>query len=219
VREASGAAWVDALLRDDAAEARAIAAEAAPPFFVTRDLDACRDALRGLARGRRRAGLLRSSGAKRLRGDGLAAEVAPDEVADWFLNRWPDVRASDALEAAATEYACQGLELDFVGLCWGGDFLRGPRGWEARRFAGTAWQREAREFAFVRNTYRVLLTRARAETVIWVPRGSGAGEAFHDATRDAAAMDAIAAHLLACGARPLAALPAAPLADKPRALL
>jgi hypothetical protein len=218
VRDTHGAAWVDALLRDDRAAARAIAA-AAVPFFVTRDLDACRAALRGLARGRRRAGLLRSSGAKRLRGAGLAAEVAPDEVADWFLNRWPDVRASDALEAAATEYACQGLELDVAGLCWGGDFLRGPQGWQARRFAGTAWQRDAREFGFVRNTYRVLLTRARYETVIWVPRGSLRGAPFYDATRDADAMDAVAAHLLACGARPLEALvPAAP-ADTPPFLL
>jgi hypothetical protein len=218
VRDTHGAAWVDALLRDDVPAARAIAA-CGVPFFLTRELDACRAALRALARGRRRAGLLRSSGAKRLRGDGLAAEVAPDEVADWFLNRWPDVRASDALEAAATEYACQGLELDVAGLCWGGDFLRGGRGWQARRFAGTAWQRDAKEADFVRNTYRVLLTRARYETVIWVPRGSAAGAAFHDATRDAAAMDAVAAHLLACGARPLAALAATLPADKPPALL
>jgi hypothetical protein len=36
-----------------------------------------------------------------------------------------------------------------------------------------------------------------------VPRGSPAGEPWHDATRDAATYDAIAAFLLASGARPL----------------
>ena len=62
--------------------------------------------------------------------------------------------------------------------------------------------------AFILNTYRVLLTRARYETVIWVPRGSPAGDPWHDPTRAAAEMDAVADHLLACGARPLGKLPA-----------
>ncbi len=178
VRDSAVAAWVEAVLAEDAAAARAIALRAGDfPVFVTRDLDAARAALRGFARGRRRAGLLRSSGAKRLRGEGLAAEVPAEEVADWFLNAWPDVRASDALEAAATEYACQGLELDVCGLAWGGDLVRGTAGWAARRFAGTRWQAERAEAHYVLNTYRVLLTRARYETVVWVPRGSAGGEA------------------------------------------
>jgi hypothetical protein len=68
---------------------------------------------------------------------------------------------------------------------------------------GQRWQRELKEFDYVRNTYRVLLTRARYETVVWVPRGSCRGEPWYDSTRDAAEMDAVAEFLLACGARPL----------------
>jgi len=203
VRESAGAAWVDAVLRGATGEARAIA-EATPalPFLLTRDLDAMRGALRGMARGRRRAGLVASAGAKRLRADGLGVQA--EEVADWFLRRWPDVRASEALETFATEYDCQGLELDVVGMAWGGD-LPWREGWMPRRFAGHAWQvvRNAEERRHIVNTYRVLLTRARYETVIWVPRGSAAGEAWHDATRDARELDAIAEALFACGARPL----------------
>jgi hypothetical protein len=206
VRDASVAAWVEAVLAGDARRAAAIAAAApAFPVFLMRDLDALRAALRGFARGLRRAGIVRSSGAKRLRGEGLAAEVTSKEVPDWFLDRFPDVRASDALEAAATEYACQGLELDVVGVAWGGDLVREGGGWAARRFAGTRWQAERSEAHYVRNTYRVLLTRARAETVIWVPRGSRRGEPFHDPTRDAAVLDEVAEFLAACGACPLAA--------------
>jgi len=109
-------------------------------------------------------------------GLGFGPELAGEEVADWFLyrwpDRWPDVRASDALEVCATEYACHGLELDVVGLIWGSDFLPHPHGgWCARSFAGTRWHRVGREFAFYRNTYRVQLTRAWYETVILVPRG------------------------------------------------
>ncbi|MBP0466245.1 DUF2075 domain-containing protein [Roseomonas sp. PWR1] len=220
VRDSAVAGWVEAVLAEDAARARSVASRAEDfPVFVTRDLDAARAALRGFARGRRRAGLLRSSGAKRLRGEGLAAEVPAEDVADWFLNAWPDVRASDALEAAATEYACQGLELDVCGLAWGGDLVRGAAGWSARRFAGTRWQAERAEAHYVLNTYRVLLTRARYETVVWVPRGSARDASFHDATRDAAEMDAVAGFLLACGARPLPAAAApAPRAVAPTLL-
>jgi hypothetical protein len=109
--------------------------------MMTRSLDDARRALRAMTPGLRRCGFVRSSGARRLRAEGFDAQlIGTDEPVAWFLERWPDIRASDALETAATEYACQGLELDTVGLAWGGDFRRGRAGWEAWRFAGTTWQ-------------------------------------------------------------------------------
>lgn len=220
VRDAAGSPWVDAVLRGAVTEAAAIAREAGGvPFLVTRDLDALRAGLRGLGRGLRRAGLVASAGARRLRAEGLGVQVP--EVADWFLNRWPDIRSSEALETFATEYDCQGLELDLAGLAWGGDLLRVGGSWLPRRFAGDRWftVRSTAEHRFILNTYRVLLTRARYETIIWVPRGSPRTEPFHDATRDAAAMDAIADCLLACGARPLPRMQTAPgRADAPMLL-
>ena len=211
VRDNIAAAWVDAVLRDAPAEAAGLAATAELPFLLTRSLAEARAALRALAKGRRRAGFVRSSGARRLRGEGFDAQLlGSEEPVAWFLERWPDIRASDALEVAATEYACQGLELDVVGLAWGGDFLRQAPGWLPRRFAGNGWQvvKSAEDQRFIHNTYRVLLTRARYETVIWVPPGDA-----DDRTRPPAEMDAIAAFLLACGARPLAAV--APVAAAP----
>ena len=152
-----------------------------------------------------------------MRAEGFGPQL--DDIAAWFLRRWPDIRASDALETHATEYDCQGLELDVVGLAWGGDFLPAERGWVARRFAGTGWQRDTREFDFVRNTYRVLLTRARYETIIWVPRGSPPDDPFHDRTRDQRHYDSVAATLLACGVRPLEHDEAAPAQDNTPARL
>ena len=103
--------------------------------------------------------------------------------------------------------ACQGLELDHVGLCWGNDLIRVPgrTAWRVRSFAGTRWQEPRGEaaIAFGINTYRVLLTRARYETVIWVPEGDAA-----DATRTPAEFDAIAGFLLQCGAQALDKVPA-----------
>jgi hypothetical protein len=207
IRAPLGAAWVEAVVRGDAAEAARIAAEGELPYLLTRDLGALRNGLRHLARGERRAGLVASAGARRLRAEGLGVQTG--SVEHWFLNRWPDVRASDALECFATEYDCQGLELDVVGLAWGGDFLRVAGDWQARAFSGTRWHqvRQAQDQEFIRNTYRVLLTRARYETVIWVPQGSCEDDPFHDATRPAGEMDAIAAFLLACGARELTPAP------------
>lgn len=69
--------------------------------------------------------------------------------------------------------------------------------------------------AYQVNTYRVLLTRARYETVIWVPRGDAA-----DRTRDPAEFAALARFLADCGARTLeetemqeTAMQAAPIAS------
>ncbi|WP_159999015.1 DUF2075 domain-containing protein [Roseomonas sp. 18066] len=195
--------WVDAVLNDRPQQAAGIAAAGDLPFYLTRDLGALRHALREQARGLRRAGLVCSAKAKRLRAEGLGAQLhgADAEVVNWFLCRWPDIRGSDALEVCATEYACQGLELDWVGLAWGGDFIRGPSGWRARRLSGSRWHSVAQPEAqrHIRNTYRVLLTRARHGTLIFVPHGDPA-----DPTRPPADAEAIAAYLLSCGARLLA---------------
>jgi hypothetical protein len=175
-------------------------AKSEAPFFITRDLSEMRATLRARARGARRAGLVCSSGAKRLVADGIWPNfdhIDQNKVANWFLKSWPDIRASDALEIPATEFACQGLELDYVGLCWGGDLIWQGQ-WAARKLRGDRWhicrQRDAIDFQI--NTYRVLLTRARADTIIWVPRG-----AADDETRAPAAFDETADFLMKCGAK------------------
>lgn len=204
--------WVDAVLNDRPKEAAEIAAAGRLPFFVTRDLNALRTALRSRVRGLRRAGLVCSSKARRLRAEGLGVQLhgADDEVVNWFLRRWPDIRASDALEVCATEYSCQGLELDMVGMAWGGDFIREAGHWQARRFSGTRWNRVSQPEMrrYIRNTYRVLLTRARYDTVILIPPGHA-----EDATRSPQEANAIASYLQACGVRPVEEL--LPCSDTP----
>ena len=93
----------------------------------------------------------------------------------------------------------QGLELDHAGLCWDLDlFYRA--GWTARQFRGNAWTTLHRAEAVSNrvNAYRVLLTRARHGTVIWMPRGDA-----RDPTRDPTAYDQTAAYLRRCGAQTL----------------
>jgi hypothetical protein len=222
IRSSAAAPWVDAVLLGDAQRARQIADEAdGVPFFLTRSLSEMRVALRRLARGTRRAGLVCSAGARRLVPDGIwpnFPHLDADAVANWFLQRWPDVRASDALEMPATQFACQGLELDQVGICWGNDLIRNPGHptWVARNFAGRRWltTRNEAAIAYQVNTYRVLLSRARYETVIWIPAG-----AADDATRPPAEFDAIAAYLEECGAQLLDLAPAEGDTDETEATL
>ncbi len=210
IRAADAAQWVDAVLRGATDEAIDIANrnDQKIPFFITRSLAAMRKSLRQRTGGDRRAGLVCSSGAKRLIADGIWPKfdhLDADAVANWFLKRWPeDVRASDALELPATEFAAQGLELDFVGLCWGGDYIWNGQ-WVVRNFSGTKWQYPKKPDArdFCRNTYRVLLTRARYDTIIWVPQGDPA-----DPTREPDLFNQTAAYLLSAGATELPSLTA-----------
>jgi DUF2075 family protein len=135
------------------------------------------------------------------------------------LDRFPeDIRASDALELVATEFSCQGLELDYVGLCWDGDLVResGRADWRVRAFRGTDWQvpRQREMISNQINTYRVLMTRARYETVVFVPHGTEG-----DRTRVPDIFDGIANFLLGCGARQLSHFPSPDDSLAPVALL
>ena len=204
VHAPSAAAWVGAMLSNQPLEANGIAwAMDDLPFRLTRSLDAMRRVLHG--RGTRQSGLIASSQARRLRAEGLGS-VLPhqdeDAVARWFLDRWPDIRSADALETVATEFCVQGLELDHAGVCWDADLVRtvDHADWQARSLRGAAWTTLGRAEAVSNrlNAYRVLLTRARFSTVIWVPQG-----AARDATRDPARYDAVADYLLECGIIPL----------------
>ena len=159
------------------------------------------DWLRDQGRGERRFGMVASSTASRLRAEGFGVSLnatAGRDIAYWYLNPRSDVRSSFALEITANEYTTQGLELDFVGLCWGGDLLMSGEGrWVTRRFSGTSWNAaNGDRRRFILNSYRVLLTRAREGLVIWVPRGDS-----DDSTRDPRGLDKTAAFLLACGVR------------------
>jgi Uncharacterized conserved protein (DUF2075) len=163
--------------------------QATYPIYLTRDLSAARAWLRGQARGTERFGLVASSGAQRLRPEGIhiKAEIEP---ANWFLNDRADVRSSYYLEDVASEFAVQGLELDWVGVCWDGDFHHKGGKWICQAFVGTKWQSvndESRRL-YLKNAYRVILTRARQGMIIFVPKGDPSdrtrSQSFYDGTFD-----------------------------------
>jgi hypothetical protein len=143
------------------------------PIVLTRDLDTARYWLRKKARGTERYGIVASSGAHRLKPLGLNLKAEIDPV-HWFLEGDEDVRSSYYLEDVATEFDIQGLELDWVCVAWDGNFRSDEDGWIYQDFKGTRWQNINKEESrlFLKNAYRVLLTRARQGMVIFVPEGS-----------------------------------------------
>src|SRR5262249_41382712 len=124
------------------------------------------------ARGSERFGLVASSGASRLKPEGINVH---EKIAAtyWFLNGKADVRSSYYLENPATEFDIQGLELDWVGVCWDGDLRWINKRWAHHKFRGTVWQNVNDNYhrAYLSNAYRVLLTRARQGMVIYIPAG------------------------------------------------
>jgi hypothetical protein len=165
------------------------------PIVLTRNLAACKQWLRTNARGSERFGLVASSGASRLKPEGLNVHEKIDATY-WFLNDKSDVRSSYYLEDPATEFDTQGLELDWVGVCWDADLRRVNGAWAHYQFRGTAWQNVKNESqrTYLVNAYRVLLTRARQGMVIYIPKGD-----TYDPTRQPDFYQGIVEFLEQCG--------------------
>ncbi len=196
--------WVALTLQGKSAEAKELFQERLKnyPIFITRDINIAKDWLRKKSRGTRRTGVVASSGGRRLKAHGydpfygLRGDSSQDELGAWYLNPTTDIRSSNFLEIIATEYAVQGLELDWVGLFWDADFKRENQNWDFKQFKGTKWQKvnDKQRMQFILNKYRVLLTRAREGMVIWVPMGDE-----NDETRLPSFYDETFTYLTACG--------------------
>jgi hypothetical protein len=142
------------------------------PMALTRDLGKGKRWVREHARGSERYGLVASSQAERLKPHAIAVKTPIDPV-HWFLESREDVRSSYYLEDAATEFHVQGLELDWTCVTWDADLRHDGVKWDYWSFKGKKWERvkKADRQRYLKNAYRVLLTRARQGMVIVVPEG------------------------------------------------
>ena len=133
-----------------------------------------------MARGTERYGVLASSNAARLKPYGVVyandrSSISPE---NWFLNQKEDLRSSCFLEAVASEFETQGLELDYAIVGWDADFRIENGKWIAyqmsTRKSPPDWSpiKKEENILFMKNAYRVLMTRARQGFVIFIPEGS-----------------------------------------------
>ena len=191
--------WVHRVMEDDHAGARELSACLAAEghqIWLTRELKTAKSWTRERRVGDERAGLIASGQARRLAAEGLFVDYKPP-IAPWMLAPGCDIRSSNMLETVQNQFQIQGLELDYTIVCWDADLRRGDDGWEAWKIVGNIWRRDT-ALEFAKNSYRVLLTRARKGMIVFVPMGDETGD---DETRQPCHYDDIAANLIACGVR------------------
>ena len=77
------------------------------------------------------------------------------------------------MEEVATEFDIQGLELDWVCVAWDANMRRVNGEWVYKNFRGTEWQsiNDLNRLMYLKNSYRVLLTRARQGLILFIPEG------------------------------------------------
>ena len=122
-----------------------------------------------------RFGLLASSKDRDLQGLGIPNDFQATKrvrYGPWYSDPEdaPGMSSCRHLRDAVTEFGAQGLELDAVFLAWGTDYMREGGQWTNRKARGYMQRSMVRDAKQLRlNSYRVLLTRGRDGTVVFVP--------------------------------------------------
>ena len=154
---------------------------------VTRSLDVAKRYLWGRYNDEEdaRFGMIQSSRDKSLLAHGVPQIGRFAKIGEWYAEDEVNPNSCRRLREAITQFEAQGLELDAALVCWGNDFLwkgdtrpysdeGAPEGalthWDDA--LGKKWRKGTvvrSPLALRRNTYRVLLTRGRQGSVIFVP--------------------------------------------------
>lgn len=193
-------AFVNSLLKCDAEGAKKVLQNINDyPIVMTRSFDRAKKWIKNKARGTERYGVVASAKSYRLQPHGIYVELTTNPV-KWFLNGKDDPKSSYSLEYAATEFEVQGLEVDWACVAWDADLRYNAEKWSHREFRGKKWNNVRAEDRqrYLRNAYRVLLTRARQGMAIFIPEGDDI-----DQTRDPKLYDPTYKYLKSLGIKEL----------------
>lgn len=179
--------FVEAVLAEaDPVKASAIAESVLGPngekvdgmkLYVTRSLEAAKEYLveRYSETAEARFGIVASSRDKDL----PAFQVNNDflstsrlRLGPWFTEGDDHDNSCRALEQTVTEFGCQGLELDMALVAWGTDLVITKGEWsndKAKRYQTRGRSTPDNPFQMRINAYRVLLTRGRDGSIIFIP--------------------------------------------------
>lgn len=164
--------WTAQLLKgklaDAAATARMIAGQGFD-LYMTSDFNRAADYVRRRyeCQVEKRYGLLASSLAKNVAACGFRNDFM-DKIREgpWYNDSPDSTHSCCRLDSVATEFAWQGLELDFPIVAWGSDLTWSGTGWvsppQPRSTAHDPHRLRV-------NSYRVLLSRGRDGMIIFVP--------------------------------------------------
>ena len=127
-----------------------------------------------------RYGLLASAKAKNLSPHGFLNDFAFTQnmrIGPWFADSPESDRSCCSFRETATEFQCQGLELDMPIIGWGDDFVWEQGRWVTKR--GLRSRNVVDPQRLRENAYRVLLTRGRDGIAIFVPPESSMDATFN----------------------------------------
>ena len=171
--------WVEGLLNQPTMilpELRALAEKiinAGYQLYVTTDLNVAKNYVREryLGAGDKRFGLLASRYANNLASLGIDNKYHFEratrlKVSCWFNADSRDPDSCCSLSRPATEFECQGLELDFPILIWGDDFIFDERRWCSKM---SSRSKVTDPHKIRTNAYRVLMTRGRDGICVYLP--------------------------------------------------
>jgi hypothetical protein len=173
--------FVKHLLEGKAEDARTISVELEQNGYnlrLTHELEMAKDYLTNRYDRHREArfGMVASSKDKDLSNHGIPkgfkspGEVGPGRYGRWYSEPFGTKGSCTGLDAVATEFGAQGLELDACLIAWGTDFIRENGNWTNKYASG---YREVTRIidakALRMNAYRVLLTRGRDGCVVFIP--------------------------------------------------
>jgi hypothetical protein len=144
---------------------------------ITRDFQVAKDYLREryAEQPEARYGIIASSKDKELISFGVKNDFQSTKnvrKGPWYSEPEgdPEMRSCRNLLDCMTEFGAQGLELDATLLAWGTDYMRQSGLWSNAKARG--YQQRSRvknPFQLRMNAYRVLLTRGRDATIIFIP--------------------------------------------------
>jgi len=167
------AQWISAILDGDLGHAKVLSdrvREQGFDVYITQDINVATNYVKERYKSQedKRYGLLASSKAKNLPKWGIHNEYNYTKnmrEGPWYNDPPSSFNSCCALRDVATEFSCQGLELDFPIICWGDDFL-----WDGVWKSPPAKRSKAKDPHRLRvNSYRVLLTRGRDGFIVFVP--------------------------------------------------
>lgn len=169
--------WIQMVLDGDFVRAEQLAAKMyyqGFDMYITTHFESATEYVKARYQGQydKRYGLIASSKAKNLPDYGIHNEFTYTramKVGPWYNDPHDSPMSCCALHDVATEFSCQGLELDFPIVCWGIDFhwdnINGQ--WKSPRAGGRSKARDPHRLRM--NSYRVLLSRGRDGFIIFVP--------------------------------------------------
>ncbi len=178
--------WVNLILESKIKEASNVAESVKKKGFdmyCTRDLQAAKDYViyRYSGLEDKRYGILASSKAKKTGVHNEYSWTRNFRPGSWYNDHPSSKHSCCQLEEVATEFACQGLELDFPIVCWGNDLRWNDKSQLVPLKQPRSKAKNPNKLRI--NSYRVLLTRGRDGFVIFIPDISEMDETYNQVVK------------------------------------